>query len=229
MIEGLTDSEREDLILSVGTHRRTRRLTPIGVARLLEKATWAGVPQDELAGELGLASGAMCGRFQKLLQLPEELQLMVDWGGSGTLSMSQAHEIGRLREDDKMLALAACVIENGLTSQETKQVVQRILRGKVDVAVAVDEIVRMRPVVERLAVVDLRFRGKLEQLQGSERSGILQELLREASVDDYTSCKLGVSRCLAVGPVGFGGGLTADQLESLVDDALDKKFGHAST
>ncbi len=63
--------------------------------------------------------------FLRLLELPEDIRHLVDWGGgNGVLGFSQAVELLRIRNTDQLNAIANAVLEHSLTSKETRQVAQ---------------------------------------------------------------------------------------------------------
>src|SRR5687768_14717497 len=99
-IDGLSAEEQRQLIVSVGTHRGTRALSPIEVANLFERARRRGVPIQECASATGMQA-TQVSRFLALLKLPEDLQHIVAWGrGAEGIAFSAAFEITRLNSED---------------------------------------------------------------------------------------------------------------------------------
>src|SRR4051812_19259230 len=118
MLAGLTESEYTDLMMSVGTHRRDRRLVPIRVAELLRQALEHSDLQ-KITDELQLADTTIPNRFLSLLNLAPEVQGLVSWGtGKGTLSFSVASEIARFQDPVGRSRLVQASLEHQLTRQE---------------------------------------------------------------------------------------------------------------
>jgi hypothetical protein len=149
MLIGLNDAESTDLILSVGTHRATRRATPVRVAELLEKASlYQGM--DSIAEHLQLKDQSILRRFLSILKLPEETRAMISWGSNrASISFSAASEIARLKSPDEIQILTHAALTYRLSKSEIQATVQRSQRGDVSIASAVDEIVHLRPQIER--------------------------------------------------------------------------------
>ena len=151
-IRGLSEAERLDLLMSVGTHKATRRLSPWQVARLVNRAR-DFQPLEVIAESLSLKDPGMLRKFLALLGLPEEVQPLVTWGSqSGFLSFSSASELSRLTNvipRESLLQLSCAAIEHQLSKNEIQAVIQRKIRGGVDVSTAMSEIINLRPIVER--------------------------------------------------------------------------------
>lgn len=146
---GLASEEQRDLIVSVATHRDERRLSPLEVSRLFSRACEHGASLGDCAELAGLSGPTMVSRFLRLQELPQMVIDLVDWGSSGTtLAFTAASEIARLPEAARELA-ALTALAAGLRTGEITQVVQRILRGERAAEDAVEEILRLRPKVER--------------------------------------------------------------------------------
>ena len=71
-MRGLSSAEVRQLILSVGTHKSERPLSPVEVAQLMQKAVKAGENRKEIAARLLLEDSSIIGRFIRLLQLPPD-------------------------------------------------------------------------------------------------------------------------------------------------------------
>lgn len=156
MLNGLTQAEYVDLLMSVGTHRQERRLLPIRVSDLISKAS-NNQPLKKIAKELQLTPSVL-KRFLNLQRLPPEIQNMVSWGSrKGTLNFSTAAEISSLSNNDEQSKLIKATLEHSLTKEEVIAVNQRADRGKIPLDSALDEILKLRPIVERQYL----FIGKL--------------------------------------------------------------------
>ncbi len=179
----LTPEERRDLLLSVGTHRGERRLSPIEVARLFDKAMKGGATLSQCAHAAGFAGPEMVRRFQRLLNLPPSLQPAVSWRGSDTtIPFTAAAEIARL-PDSVHETVGREVLARGLSSSEVKQAVQRMMRGNRDPAQAIGEILALRPRVVRRHVFigtfsDADLSERIKQLDERYRGDLLAAALR---------------------------------------------------
>jgi hypothetical protein len=200
MLPGLTHEESRDLIMSVGTYRGTRRLSPVEVATLFEKAITAGASAEECARTAGFKGSTMIPKFLRLLRLNSDLHHLIGWGQSGaSISFMAASEIGRLNEDEQAEAFDVA-IGNQMTKMEVLHMVQLRIRSRRRIAACADDIVRMRPRVTRMhvflgAVTDGDTRQGLAKLKQSERDDLLASALAE-TYDSLpkTSGRLGIER-----------------------------------
>src|SRR5690242_10876220 len=104
----LEPQELRGLILSVGTHRAERPLSPLEVGILIRKATLRGSDLKEIAEVTQLEGTTQLSRFMTLLKLPQDTHHLVDWGKSagGGVGFTTAFEIARLDSaDDKRAAM----------------------------------------------------------------------------------------------------------------------------
>ncbi len=159
MQTALTQEEFEELVLSVGIHRKRRKLRPVEVARRIKRALEAGVLHgsgviqfsiDSLAKRLGFKGASMISRFLTLLNIPEEFQEIVEWGsGSGAMShltFSIASTISTLPPDQQRQFFLE-VFKHELTKLETISVVQTLKRNpSKSVRDAAHEVLGTRPV-----------------------------------------------------------------------------------
>jgi hypothetical protein len=149
MLKALTQEERIDLIMSVGVHKKERRVSPIEVAELIIKSE-KEQSLAEIAQEIHLKSDGMLRKFKALKKLPQELQALVNWNApDGFLSFSTAFEITRLENLVDVEFISKAALENSLTKEEVQAIIQRAQRGNVSVQIALDEILKLRPIVER--------------------------------------------------------------------------------
>ena len=87
----LEPQELKGLILSVGTHRAERPLSPLEVGVLVRKATQRGTDLKDIAEATQLEGTTQLSRFTKLLELPTDTHYLIDWGksvGPGSLRNS---------------------------------------------------------------------------------------------------------------------------------------------
>lgn len=213
----LSPEERRDLLVSLGTHRGERRLSPVDVARLFRRALEAGASLSDCAEAGGFKGTSMVRRFLRLLDLSPRMQATVGWGSSETtLPFSAATEIARLppaaREVTAERSLSA-----GLKTQEVKQLVQRVLRGGVEPKAAAEEILALRPRVERRHV----FIGSVTNPEVAARMSGMAQSQRDLLLDQALESLIGsVERSARLTPFGFvitGDDHFADAIRGLDD------------
>lgn len=135
--------------MSVGVHRRSRRTSPCRVAQLLEKAS-SQQSLREIARDVDLRDETVLRRLLSLLKLPPEVQALVSWGKApGTISFSVASEIARLVTVEEIEQLAAAGVDYRLSKEEVRGIIQRKRRANVPLAQALNDVLKLRPVVER--------------------------------------------------------------------------------
>lgn len=182
-VQGVAPDRWRLVLLSVGSHRKRRPLTPTGVASEFKRAIDAGTRAKELASACHFDGPTMVSRFIRLTELDDEVQHLVDWG-SGTASVvpfSAAAELARLHPAEHRRAFAA-VLEYGLTSFEVRQLVQSRFRGATSLEAAVAGVVKRRPTVETRTLLigvissqDLRHR--LEGIDQADRDTLFKKIL----------------------------------------------------
>ena len=177
---GLTPLERGRLRLSVGygTHKKGRPLSPIEVGLLLDRLRKAGMSLEDCARYLKVSETAT-SRFLRILELPEDLQHLVDWGvGEGTISFSCAVELRRFKEPKDQCLVCDSILTDNLDSREVRAVVQLRVRSGRPIGECLSEVLGMRPVVEKRyvfigSIVDGDVVDQLDALTQMERDGIL--------------------------------------------------------
>ena len=156
MSTDLSDTEWSDLVLSVGTHKKNRRLKPLEVSSYIARA----VDHHSLkfiSEKIDLGN-YMIERFLRLLKLPEEIQPLVIWGRyPGYLSFSVAAEIANLKDPSSSRDLAKAVLENGLKEIEVRATIQSMYRTGINLGKAVKSVLNLRPRTENL----IMFMGAL--------------------------------------------------------------------
>ena len=225
MLTGLTELEVENLCMSVGyrTHKGGRPLSPMEVAQLVEKARAHGNTTSQCAREIGIDATGI-GRFRRLLNLPGKFQDIVSWGsGYGAIGFSCANELVRLHDSPALEDVAAAIAEHGFTSRETRQVVQLLERSSAGPQEAVQQVIRMRPMVEKRyvyigSVIDRELSGWLEGRSQKERDKLLADAARGLDLGPV-SARLGSVRFTVVGGQEFGSRLSeigGDPLEEMI-------------
>ena len=219
-MKGLTPSEIRQLILSVGTHRSDRPLSPVEVAKYIQKTLDAGEKRMEIADRLHLNDSTMIGRFLRLLSLPLQVQHLIGWGSDLiVLSFHSATEIAKLEFTQEQIILAKAALEKQFNKSETIQVIQIRQRSGNPIENCIEAVLKQRPIVERrhLIVGELRseeLKAVLKQTSQLERDNLLQSTLeRHGPSIPPLSTKLGDRYFLLVGNDQFH-----SEIMSLSDD-----------
>ena len=230
---GLSPETRKAMLLSVGSHREVRSLSPVEVAQALGASMEAGSSLRELAAALHLEGTSMVSRFVRLLNLSPEIQHLVDWGESkSTIGFTAASELARLPNRDDQIKVCHAALENQLKSSEVKQIVQLQLRLKRSVSESIDQVLRQRRRVERLhifigAVTSEKVISKLRALRQNQRDELLQKVLQERypKLADFAS-RLGAERFTITGDDSVAAALSSDSqdFESTINTALSREI-----
>jgi len=194
-----------ELIASVGSHRGKRPFSPVEVANYFQSAIDNGIKKAELA-DMVLLSTSMVDRIRKLLLLPSEIRLLVDWGASDvTITMSTAYELSRLKDRTSMRELSEGVIEHRMTKGETQEVVQLVSFQGISLSQAIADTVKSRPtIVKQLVfigdVTDSYVSERLRTMTQAERDEFFSELLNQLlSASLSYSCRLSHERFVVSG------------------------------
>lgn len=149
MLNALSQPDRSLLLQSIGTHKANRKLSPIRVAQLLEKAMSVQTIES-IAADLELSEPSTLRRILSLRSIPQALQPLVVWGRqAGYLSFSVAAEISRVQDTAKIQQLATAALERNFSKEETRAILQRSKRSNIGMTEAIDEILTLRPIVEQ--------------------------------------------------------------------------------
>ena len=190
MILGLSKEEYRDLVLSVGTHRKSRRLSPLEVARLLSKAVAAGATRDECATELELGM-TQVRTFMKLLDLDASIQHLADWRGSKNASIpfSTMAELARLAPQEQIEA-ADSVLRHDLTWKEVVQVVQISNRSGKPIVECITNVLNLRPkiVTRHLfvgAITSEELTSRIKAIDQKQRDKVIATALNRIIGSDY--------------------------------------------
>lgn len=237
MLQGLTPLELGRLRVSVGygTHKKGRPLSPVEVGELVRRARAAGNTMADCAREIRIDESGL-GRFLRLLELPDDLRHLIDWGsGRGVLGYSSAAEFVRIPNEDDMRTVANAVLESGLNSKETRQVVQLLERSDRLAEDVIQEVLGMRPVVERRYVfIGSVTNEALADALGKRSQRQKDELLREALASlglVGASGRLGTNRFTLVGDDQFGLSMSKvgkEHLEGRLCSAIAKELDDAT-
>lgn len=199
-LPGLTIQQQYDLILSVGTRKRERRLSPVEVGKLFQQAMCNGASLKECAKFVHLSGTSMISRFMQLERLPKSVIHFVDWGGrDSALAFSVASELVKLEDELLIERLAFAILEYSLSKTDVIQVIQIIRRSDKSLDDAINEVLAQRPIVEEIHLImglisghDVHTRlSKLSQLQ---RNDLLQGIVNRIGVPDVLKAVIGNGR-----------------------------------
>ena len=227
----LSPQERQALLLSVGTHRGQRSLSPVEVANIFANILAAGGRLSDCARAARLEGTTIVARFLRLLKLPESVRHLVDWGsGAGTIGFSTGAELARLDDDAEEEEVVSGVLTYRLSGSEVRQVVQLRKRSQRPVEECLNEIVGMRPRVEKRyvyvgAVTILALKDSLQSMTQRERDALLAGAVQDVlDMKDLAVTRLARERFTLVGGANFGEAINRkrDSLEQEVNDALQK-------
>lgn len=155
MLAGLSalDLGRIRMSVGYGTHKKGRPLSPIEVGSLLQKARSEGVSLEECAKAIQLAGTGHIGRFLRILDLPEDIRHLIDWGsGKNFVSFTSAVELTKFESVDDQRAVVKSILSDGLNSKEVRQVAQLRERSGRAIEVCLAEILNMRPEIKKYYV-----------------------------------------------------------------------------
>lgn len=229
-LQGLTSEQLRDLILSVGTHRLNRPLSPVEVAEAMSVSMAAGATMQDVAQALGLEDTTMITRFRRLLNLTPEVRHLIGWRGSeANISLTVASEIARLRSEIDQKTLVRSTLENKLSSSEVRQIAQIILRGGNQATQAIQAVLTSRPeIVKRHvligAILSDELSTLLHRMTQLERDEMLINAMQrqKPTLPEWTG-KLGAEQFTLVGGPDFAQavqGLTGG-FEQAVNKALE--------
>lgn len=235
MLPGLSVLELGRLRMSVGygTHKKGRPLSPIEVGTLLRQARSEGVSLEDCARAINLEGTGHIGRFLKILDLPQDLQHLVDWGaGDDFIGFSSAVELARFGNPDDQHAVAHSILSDGLNSKEVRQVAQLRTRSGRPICACVTEVLGMRTRIERRYV----FLGSIGDPDVTVAlSGLTQvqrDLILESAIDHLalhgTTGRLGKTFFTLVGDERFDASMRTlgkkdveARLRTHISEALD--------
>ncbi len=185
MLAGLNTLELGRLRMSVGygTHKKGRPLSPIEVGKLLRNARSAGVSLKDCAKAINLNGTGHIGRFLRIVDLPEEIQHLVDWGSNkNSIGFSSAVELVRIKDPDDQNLVARYILTDGLNSKEVRQIAQLRMRSGRHIRDCIKEIFGMRTKIEKHyifigSVIDHDVEMILDGFTQAERDSIMKLIL----------------------------------------------------
>jgi ParB-like chromosome segregation protein Spo0J len=229
-VDQLPTEIRRNLILSVGTHRSERPLSPVEVAEVLEMLIGSGATPQDIATALHLENATMIGRFRRLLRLDPTIRHVVTWGKSpSSISLTVASELARLDSAEAQQQVVDAALENELKSSEVRQIVQILQRSQQSTSEATQSVLRLRPqVIRRHVIVGAVFspgvRAALTGMTQSERDSFLIRAVRkhQPGLPSFSG-RLATERFTLVGGDELAAALKSlpDGFESAVNSALE--------
>lgn len=200
LLPGLTPEECRNLLLSVGTHRGTRRLEPCEVADLFQRALESGATKADCARFVQLQGTTMISRFLKLLRLTPEIRYLIEFGQSpGVLSFACAIRLAELHRSDQAVAVSE-TLAHSLNKEEVGQVVELRKRSDRPIKDCFAEVVGMRRTVVKQflfigSVTSENIRKVIQHLHQTERDALLNRAVATVYGNDGSIiAKLGVDR-----------------------------------
>lgn len=187
MIEDLTADEYGNLVASVGTHKGRRHLLPYQCSDLIDR-TLKGSSIEQVSNAIDISSSQIT-KFLNLKKLPPEIRKMVCFGKQkGCITFSTATEITRLDSDPEKLMLCRAALEYNLSKLEVISIIQRRDRSHLDLSNVIQEILKLRPVIERQYLY----------LIGIEKLNFENELGLKKIIRKQLAKKIGASNILSV-------------------------------
>ncbi|MEK7994342.1 MAG: hypothetical protein AAB403_11115 [Planctomycetota bacterium] len=229
-MRGLTPEEECLLLRSVRTHRRkARKLSPVEVARLIQKAIDSGATRKECADGLQIGT-TQVSAFLDLLKLAPDVQDLADWGGTSAsgIPFSSLGQLAGLKEASEQVRAARAILASRLSWKEVVQLVQLKKRSAKSIEESVDAVLKLRPEVERRhlfvgSITDDGVRLTLSRLTQGERDEFLGRALRKV-LGAREGClgRLGTQRFTLVGPEEPARmvDLSPDAFEAALNEAL---------
>lgn len=232
-LELLSPEERKRLLISIGTHRGERALSPVEVAGLLERALSDGTSLASCASAVGLESTSQLSRFLSLLSLPDDVRHLVNWGRSGVgIAFTSAFELSRLEDATDQREAVRAVLEHDFNSSEVRQLVQARKRSARTLEDCVATVLKMRPQVEVRhvfigSILKPSLRDRLRSLSQQQRDEMLQSVLKTGPDDINATGRLGPQHFTLVGGSSLGTAIRTrkDELERQINQALELRVG----
>ncbi len=222
MLPGLSSLEIGRLRMSVGygTHKRGRPLSPVEVGRLLRRAQSAGASLHDCAECLQLSEG-QASRFLRVSKLPADLSHLVEFGRSADskIGFTTAVQLARVSGGDNQRTVATAILEQGLQTDEVRQVIQLQRRSGRTMKECLKEVLAMRPTVKRYyvfigAVGDQNVEAVLAEMTQAERDALLRFGIDALDLQG-TSGRLGEKFFTLVGDEGLNGKLISQGRETI--------------
>lgn len=234
MIAGLNDIDLGRLRMSVGySHsKKGRPLSPVEVGKLLSQARSEGYSWKECADAIQLDGTGHIRRFQKILDLPDDLQHLISWGSpKGSIGFSSAVELAKITDPNDQRIVANSILTEGLNKNEVREVAQLRNRSKRPINECVSEIIGMRPTIERHyvfvgSITDPAVLKNLAELTQPQRNSLLLSVIKQLNLEGVSG-RLGERLFTLVGDEQFNKSMLSmgkenleAQLQSYISEAV---------
>lgn len=227
------DLARLRLSVGYGSHKKGRPLSPVEVGRLLEKALESGMTLRDCANAIQLNGTGHIRRFLRILNLPNDLLHLVDWGsGNNFIGFSAAFEMTKLNCEEDQRVVAKAIITERLTSKEVAQISQLSKRSGRSIIHCINEAIGMRPTIERRFIlvgsVESQDTRTLLMLTQGQRDLLINSGLEEMGVH-MVSGRLGSEFFTLVGGEEFNAHLLsdgADWIETTLRTYISEALNH---
>lgn len=230
----MIDELKKKLILSVGTHKGNRSLSPVEVAYGFNDLKMSGMSNNDIAKLVLFKDTSMVHKFLSLTKLNPKIHHLIDWGRQNgcSISFSTAVEMTKLEQNEQEV-LCETVLSNCLTKNEVIQIVQIRNRAKKTVAECIEDVLKLRSkIVKKFCyvgmVLDSELRKTLSKSTQIDRDKIFRMALREnlKCGDDWAG-HLGVGRFSIVGDAEFDKAIKklVGGFETQINELLIGKIG----
>ena len=171
------------LLATLGTHKRSRPLSPLEAAKELDTFFERGGRLKQLP-----VKEDAIREFLSLLELPKTVQKMLGWRGikRGEIGMYSGSRISALKKAEDKEALAKSAVERELGSKEVRRIVRHKLRHpKKSIGDCIETVVAMRPIKRHLFITQLskemlnKLEREAERLTTSTRILVKEILSKE--------------------------------------------------
>lgn len=228
-MRGISTDIQKKLLLSVGSHRAARPLTPVEVAQAVQASLDAGSTLQEIAEFLHLESTSELTKFVRLLRLSTDVRHLVDWGRpKSAIGFTVASEVARLDAPDEQMQLCKAALEHGIGRSEMQQLLQLHQRSGRSIEDCVAEILRLRPRVQRIhvligAVTSPDVCQRLAAISQADRDVVMRSAVKKAFPKlGKFGCRLGTDRFTVTGDDGVSTELAqgGKDFEAAINDSL---------
>ena len=196
-----------------GGHKKGRLLSPIEVGLYFRRAHEAGEDLPACARATGLDPTGVA-RFLRIIDLPLDLQHLIDWGApQNAIGFTAALELTRFEDVDSQRFVAESILSNKLTSKETRQIVQLRKRSGRTIEECIEEVLGMRTTIDKCYVFigivnDQKMERCLSQLTQKTRNAIIESGIRKLSLCKVNG-RLGTQLFTLVGGDEFNASMKA--------------------
>lgn len=185
-INGISDDEDLKLRATLKLHRKTRHLSPLETAALIQQAIISGETISTLSKKLNTSVDQL-RKIHKLNSLVnDKLKKAIVWGmpGENEISMTVAKELERLKSQTKQLIIFNNVLKFKLNKHEVTEIISLHKRSKKSLKECVTQVVKSRPQVKETFVItgkiiDKELINKLGEITPFDRNKLLKTTLEK--------------------------------------------------